>query len=165
MTKLDANSGYLQMKLDKDSQLLTPFITPLGRFCCIRGPFGLTSMQEIFNKCMNSIDGLPGVAKSTDDFLAHGKTVEEHDSCLNQILQRFKDKKVTLNKSKCVFKVKQVEFLGHHISPDRVRPLNPRSQASRTSQCQPISPNSGDLWAWLSNFQNSPTSWQLLQNH
>ena len=79
MTKLDANSGYLQMTLDKDSQLLTPFITPLGRFCCTRGPFGLTSMQEIFNKCMNSIDGLPGVAKSTDDFLVHGKTVEEHE--------------------------------------------------------------------------------------
>ena len=83
MTKLDANSGYCQMKLDEDSQLLTTFITPLGRFCCTRGPYGLSSMQEIFNKRMDSIiDGLLGVAKSTDDFLVYGKTVEEHDSRL-----------------------------------------------------------------------------------
>ena len=117
MTKLDANSGYWQMKLDEDSQLLTTFITPLGRFCCTRGPFGLSSMQEIFNKRMDSIiDGLPGVAKSTDELLVYGKIVEEHDSPLNQVLQRFKDKKVTLNKSKYVFIVKQVEFLRHHIS-------------------------------------------------
>ena len=122
MTKLDANSDHWQMKLDEDTQILTTFITPLGRSCCTRGPFGLSSVQEIFNKRMDSIiDGLPGVAKSTDDFLNYGKTVEEHDNRLNQVLQRFKDKKVTLNKS--FFKVKQVEFLEHHISPDGVRPL------------------------------------------
>ena len=78
------------MKLDEDSKLLTTFITPLGRFCYTRGPFRLSSMQEIFNKRMASIiDGLPGFAKSTDDFLVYGKTVEEHDSRLNQVLQRF----------------------------------------------------------------------------
>ena len=48
---------------------------------------------------------------------------------LNQVLQRFKDKQVTLNKSKCVFNVKQVEFLGHHISPDGVRPLTSKISA------------------------------------
>ena len=75
MTKLDANSGYCQMKLDNESQLLTTFITPLGRFCCTRGPFGLSSMQEIFNKRMDSVnDGLPSIVKSADDFLIYGKT-------------------------------------------------------------------------------------------
>ena len=40
-------------------------------------------MQEIFKKRMDSIiDGLPGVAKNTDDFLVYGKTVKEHDSRL-----------------------------------------------------------------------------------
>ena len=39
-TKLDAKSGNWQVPLDEDSQLLTTFITPFGRYCCTRGPFG-----------------------------------------------------------------------------------------------------------------------------
>ena len=38
MTKVDANSGYWQVPLDEESQELTTFITPIGRFCCTRGP-------------------------------------------------------------------------------------------------------------------------------
>ena len=45
-TKLDANSGYWQVPLDEDSQLLTTFITPFGRYCCTRGPFGLSSIYN-----------------------------------------------------------------------------------------------------------------------
>ena len=76
MSKLDCNSGYWQLPLDDKSQLLTTFITPFGRYCCTRGPFGLSSMQENFNKKMDFIlEGLKGVAKSTDDLLIYGKTV------------------------------------------------------------------------------------------
>ena len=39
-TKLDANSGYWQVPPDEDNQLLTTLITPFGRYCCTRGPFG-----------------------------------------------------------------------------------------------------------------------------
>jgi len=34
-SKLDANSGLWQVKLDKTSTLLTTFITPFGRYCFI----------------------------------------------------------------------------------------------------------------------------------
>ena len=50
MSKVDANSGYWQVPLSEESQELTTFITPIGRFCCTRGPYGLSSMQEIFGK-------------------------------------------------------------------------------------------------------------------
>ena len=62
MSKVDANSGYWQVPLDEESQELTTFITPIGRFCCTRGPYGLSSMQEIFGKKMDIIiEGLEGV--------------------------------------------------------------------------------------------------------
>ena len=38
-TKLDANSGFFQIKLAKESQILTSFITPWGRYCNLRLPF------------------------------------------------------------------------------------------------------------------------------
>ena len=130
MSKLDANSGYWQLKLHKDSQLLTTFITPIGRYCCRRGPFGLSSMQEIFNKRMGYIiDGMQGVAKSTDDFLIYAKTEKEHDERMHQLLQRFREHGVTLNRDKCVFKTNTVEFLGHEISPTGIKPISSKIDA------------------------------------
>jgi len=105
MSKVDANAGYWKLPLDEESQLLTTFITPIGRFCCTTGPFGLSSMQEIFNKRMDTIiEGLEGVAKSTDDFLIYAKTEEEHNQRLEKLLDKLKEYNVTLNKEKCVFK-------------------------------------------------------------
>ena len=45
---LDANHGYWQVPLDKESQLLTTFNTEFGRYCYKRMPFGIKSAQEVF---------------------------------------------------------------------------------------------------------------------
>ena len=47
-SKLDANSGFWQLPLDKESRLLTTFITPYGRYCFNRPTFGITSAPEVF---------------------------------------------------------------------------------------------------------------------
>ena len=47
-SKLDANSGFWQFPLDKESRLLTTFITPYGRYCFNRPTFGITSAPEVF---------------------------------------------------------------------------------------------------------------------
>ena len=49
-TKLDANSGYWQIELDPESAKLTTLITPFGRFCFNRLPFGITSAPEHFQR-------------------------------------------------------------------------------------------------------------------
>ena len=116
MSKLDANSGYWQMPLTEEDQLKTTFITPIGRYCSTVGPFGMSSMQEIFNKRLDQIiDGLKGVAKSTDDLLAYGKSQEEHDDNLTKLLERLRENGVTLNKEKCIFNKREMEFLGYKI--------------------------------------------------
>ena len=74
-TKLDANSGFWQVPLDDESKLLTTFITPSGRFCFNRLPFGITSAPEVFQRTMSNIlEGLDGVICHTDDVLIHGST-------------------------------------------------------------------------------------------
>ena len=47
-SKLDATSGFYQIELTPQSALLTTFITPFGRFCYNRLPFGITSAPEYF---------------------------------------------------------------------------------------------------------------------
>ena len=73
--------GFWQIKLSKESALLTTFITPFGRFCFNRLPFGITSAPEYFQRCMSSIlSGLEGVVCMVDDILVSGSTQEQHDN-------------------------------------------------------------------------------------
>ena len=51
-TKLDCNSGFWQEKLDEQSRLLTTFISPFGRFCFNRMPFGIKTAREHYQKKM-----------------------------------------------------------------------------------------------------------------
>ena len=130
MSKLDANSGYWQLPLDEESQLKATFITPYGRYCPTRAPFGLTSLPEIFNRRIdNIIEGLPGVAKSMDDFLVYATDTAEHDRRLTTFLDRLEENGVTLNVDKCEFSKLQVDFLGHKISADGVLPIREKVDA------------------------------------
>lgn len=61
-SKLDANSGFWQIPLTEKSKLLTTFITPWGRYCFNKLPFGISSVPEVYQKQMNHIlEGLPGM--------------------------------------------------------------------------------------------------------
>jgi hypothetical protein len=120
-SKLDCNSGFHQIPLDEESQELTTFITPFGRFCYLRMPFGISSGPEIFHREMSQIlSGVPGVICDIDDVLISGATQQEHDERLHSVLQRLQDAGVTLNE-KCVFSTDTVKFLGHIISAEGIR--------------------------------------------
>jgi hypothetical protein len=87
-TKLDARSGYWQIKLDQESSMLTTFNTPFGRFRFLRMPFGIHSAQDVFQRLVDRTFGdLPGVAAIIDDILVFGETKEEHDTNLEAVLQ------------------------------------------------------------------------------
>ena len=124
MSKLDANSGYYQIPLEDDSRLLTTFITPFGRYCYNRVPFGLISSGDIFQRCMFDIlDGLDGVVCHMDDLLVYSSvSEEEHDDRVCKVLKRLKDAGMTLNPKKCLFCRSSVKFLGHIISEQGVHP-------------------------------------------
>ncbi|KAK3708825.1 hypothetical protein QZH41_019571, partial [Actinostola sp. cb2023] len=122
-TKLDANSGFYQIALSKDSTELTTFITPVGRFCFNRLPFGITSAPEHFQKRMSAIlSGLEGTLCMIGDVLITGATQAEHDQRLTAALERIQNAGVTLNKEKCEFSKETVTFLGQVISATGVQP-------------------------------------------
>ena len=78
-SKLDANSGFWQVRLDKKCKELTTFVTPWGRFCFKRMPFGISSFPEFFQKEMEKIlKSLDGIVRLMDDILVYEKTVTKH---------------------------------------------------------------------------------------
>lgn len=115
-SKLDCNSGFHQIPLHEDSQELTTFITPFGRYCYKRLPFGISSGPEVFHREMTHLlAGIPGVICDIDDVLISGRNQQEHDSRVRTVLQRMKAAGVTLNE-KCDFSASSIKFLGHIIS-------------------------------------------------
>jgi hypothetical protein len=79
-SKLDARTGYWSIRLDNQSQLLTTFRTPFGRYCFTRLPFGLCVSQDIFQQAMDTIlEQCQGVIAKADDIIVFGKTKQEHD--------------------------------------------------------------------------------------
>ena len=51
-----------------------------------------------------------------DDVVAYGKDAETHDARLQAVLNRMTEVGLKLNREKCKFRQKLVEFLGHEIS-------------------------------------------------
>lgn len=128
-SKLDAKAGFWQVILSKDSQLLTTFITPFGRYYFQRLPFGIPSAPEHFQRRMTQIlEGIPGVVCHMDDILVTGATLSEHDRRLEEVLSRLKTAGVTLNE-KCEFAKTSVKFLGHILSENGIQPEPERVKA------------------------------------
>ena len=120
-SKLDANSGFWQIPLSQSSRLLTTFITPMGRYCFNKLPFGISSAPEHFQRRMSEIlASLNGVLCQMDDVLIFGKDQAEHDERLEAALRRIEEAGATLNPQKCEFRKSKLTFLGHVIDKDGI---------------------------------------------
>ena len=114
-SKLDVNSGFWQIPLDEESRLLTTFVTPFGRYCFNRLPFGISSAPEIFQQTLSRIlEDLDGTICQMDDILVHGIDQSEHDRRLRAVLLRLQEAGLTLN-DKCEFSKSSIRFLAHII--------------------------------------------------
>ncbi|UYV72148.1 K02A2.6-like, partial [Cordylochernes scorpioides] len=72
--------------------------------------------------CAGSCRGMDGVMCYLDDILIFASDSKTHDRILRLVLRKLKEAKVTLNKAKCVFGVPRIDFLGHILNEDGIRP-------------------------------------------
>uniref|UniRef100_A0A8C6M7K5 Gypsy retrotransposon integrase-like protein 1 n=1 Tax=Nothobranchius furzeri TaxID=105023 RepID=A0A8C6M7K5_NOTFU len=121
-SKLDANSGFWQIPLSKQSALLTTFITPFGRYCFKRLCFGISSAPEHFQKRMSQLlEGLDGVVCQMDDILVYADTQTQHDKRLVAVLERLTKAGVTLKSEKCEFAKTSIKLLGQILDTTGVK--------------------------------------------
>ena len=128
-SKVDLSHGYWHCTLDEESSLLITFSTPFGRYRWTRLPFGLSASSEIFQERLHqALEGLLGVACISDDILAYGvrDTLEEatlhHDQNLASLLERCHQRSVKLNKHKLALRVQEVNFMGHSLTAQGLKP-------------------------------------------
>jgi hypothetical protein len=129
-SKLDMSQAYLQLPLDDESAELVTVNTHKGLFRYNRLPFGVASAPSIFQRYMESLlQGIDGVSVYIDDILVTGSTVDEHICTLDKVLERIVSAGLTLNKSKCYFLRPRIEYLGHIIDEEGLRPTEEKVKA------------------------------------
>lgn len=139
-SKLDANSGFWQVPLSCESSRYTTFVTPFGRFCFKRLPFGLASAPEHFQRRVQEIlEGLEGVVNQADDIVVFGRDKQEHDSRLRLTLSRLQNAGVTLNADKCEFEKSEIKFLGHIVDGQGVIKPDPEKTRAISEMLEPQS--------------------------
>ena len=76
-----------------------------------------------------------------DDMLITGHTRAEHIENLRMVLNRLREYGLKLKQSKCEFFAKDLEFLGHRISPEGVKPTAERIASITDAPAPPTSRN------------------------
>ncbi|CAH8533321.1 unnamed protein product [Dicrocoelium dendriticum] len=108
----------------------TAVITPFGLYEFLRMPFGLRNAAQSFQRFMDQVlRGLDFVYVYIDDVLIASATPDEHLSHLRMVFERFESHGITINPDKCKFGQPTVEFLGHKIDGEGIKPLPDKSQA------------------------------------
>ena len=120
---LDAKAGYWSVHLNEESQLLTTFRPPFGRYCWRRLPFRLNVSQYIFQFRINQIlEGLKGVIGIGDDVCVYGENSEDHDRNLTKLIETAQDEGLVFNYAKCLIKQRSISFFGNTYTESGITP-------------------------------------------
>ena len=134
--------------------------TQKGLYRYNRLPFGVSSAPAIFQRTMeNILQGLPQVCIYIDDILITGRTEEEHLHNLGKVLERLNKAGLRLKKSKCEFMLPQVDYLGHTISAEGLKPTKEKVRAILEA---PTPSNVSQLKSFLGFIKKYKLLWQIL---
>ncbi|GJU37908.1 putative reverse transcriptase domain-containing protein [Tanacetum coccineum] len=140
-SKIDLRSGYHQLRVHEDNIPKIAFRTRYGHFEFTVMPFGLTNTPAVFKDFMNRVCR-PYLNRFVivfiEDILIYSKTREEHVDHLRLVLKLLRKEKLYAKFSKCEFRLREMQFLGHvlngngiHVDPSKIEAIK-NLKATRT---------------------------------
>lgn len=140
---MDISSGFWHIKVrEKDTHKLG-FVTQRNHFEFSRSAFGFRHSSAIFGRILSRIIEKYNLQdfchNFIDDILVHSKNNEEHQIHLRALFSALRSEMIKLKLSKCKFAQETVEYLGHRIHFNEIRPLNDNVSAIEnfpTSECR-----------------------------
>jgi len=117
-TKMDLKNGFNLIRIREGDEWKSAFRTRYGLYEFKVMSFRLTNALSTFQDMMNHIlsDVLDvGVLAYMDDILVYGKTRQEHDDLVKEVLRRLQENGLAVSPEKCVWRTQEVKFLGYVI--------------------------------------------------
>ena len=132
-SKIDLVKGYHQVPVRAEDVPKMAIAMPFGLFEFIWMLFGLKNATQTFQRLMDNITSqLKGVFVYLDVVLVVLPSAAQHERDLRELfgtLQRFG---LVLNINKCIFGVRELEFLRQSVSEHGISPLKEKSRGSTT---------------------------------
>ena len=122
-SKVDLLKGYHQIPVNDGDIKKTAVITPFSLFLFPQCPFGLKNAGQDFQRLMDEILGdIPHVFVYIDDILIASETLEEHLRDLRTVFSILQENGLVVNRKKCELGKSRLEFLGHLVDENGIRP-------------------------------------------
>ena len=121
----DLSAGFHQIPMKENCNKYIAFSTQQGHFEYNRMPFGLKNAPATCQRMLARVfHGLIGKHYFVyiDDIVIFGNTLQEHNQNLELVIKRITDLGLKLEPKKCEYLKPQLEYLGHAITKEGVKP-------------------------------------------
>ena len=123
-SKIDLRKAFHQIPVTIEDIPKTAVITPFRLFEYLMMPFGLRNAAQSFQRHIDTILRDCSFARPyLDDILIFSSDNVSHHKHVREVLQKLNDSNMVINTKKCEFFSAEVQFLGHLISSDGIRPI------------------------------------------
>ena len=124
---IDMQGAFGCIEIAKEDREKTAFATPFGLYQQVRLGFGLCNGPPSFQRLTaNILEDVPEdkAVGFMDDCLIHSKNdLDVHCDNLAMVLDRYRDAGLKLAPDKCTFFAASVDYLGHRIDKNGIRPM------------------------------------------
>ena len=137
---LDLRAGYHHIRLTTDSIPKTAFTSPFGKYEYAKVPFGLAQVPVYFQELMTGVlKDLPFAMAYLDDIIIYSSTPEEHLQHIKTVFEKLRHAKSSIKLSKCHFFTKEIQYLGHILGAEGIRPVPAKTEAIKAMH-PPVNP-------------------------
>ena len=137
---LDLRAGYHHIGLTTDSIPKTAFTSPFGKYEYVKVPFGLAQAPAYFQELMTGVlKDLPFAMAYLEDIIIYSSTPEEHLEHIKTVSEKLHHAKLSMKLSKCHFFAKKIQYLGHILGIEGIKPVPAKTEAIRAMH-PPVNP-------------------------
>ena len=142
---LDLRAGYHHIGLTTDSIPKTAFTSPFGKYEYVKVPFRLAQAPAYFQELMTGVlKDLPFAMAYLDDiiiyiYIIYSSTPEDHLQHMKTVFEKLCHAKLSMKLSKCHFFAKEIQYLGHILGVEGIKPVPAKTEAIKAMH-PPVNP-------------------------